>query len=85
MESVIVRLEAVQYDGTNGEFLASEFLSNTAVASDDGQELRLTDGTNDPLITVGDWVIRATISVGLYQFAGVYSDADYRARYAPLP
>jgi hypothetical protein len=79
------RLEAVQYDGTNGQSIASEFLSGTTLLSDDGQLLRLVDGTNDPEIPLGYWVIRQAISVGLFQYLGVYSDADLQARYAPLP
>jgi hypothetical protein len=79
------RLEAIQYDGTNGQYIASEFLSNTVVVSDDGQILRLSDGTNDPDIAVNNWVIRRAISVDLFQYLGNYPDADFQARYAPLP
>ena len=79
------RLEAIQYDGTNGESIAREFLSGTIVVSDDGQLLRLSDGSNDPEISVGNWVIRRAISVGLFQYLGTYPDADFQARYAPLP
>jgi hypothetical protein len=79
------RLEAVQYDGTNGQTIASEFLSATTVISDDGQLLRLSDGSNDPDIPLGNWVIRRSISVDLFQYLGNYPDADFQARYAPLP
>lgn len=85
MQSVIERLDAVQYDGTNGEFIASEFLSNTTLGSDDGQLLQMVDGMQDPQIPVGHWVIRRTVSVGLFLFAGAFSDADYQARYTVLP
>jgi hypothetical protein len=79
------RLEAVQYDGTNGEFIADEFLSGTTLLSDDGQLLRLADGTNDPEVPLGNWVIRRAINVSLFQYVGNYPDADLQARYAPLP
>ncbi|MFH8805470.1 hypothetical protein ACH4F6_39015 [Streptomyces sp. NPDC017936] len=79
------RLEAIQYDGTNGEHIATEFLSNTTVASDDGQILRLVDGTNDPEIALDNWVIRRALGGGLYMYLGTYPDADFKARYAPLP
>ncbi|MFJ4617432.1 hypothetical protein [Streptomyces sp. NPDC088812] len=85
MPFAVPRLEAVQYDGTNGQFLADDFLSGTTLLSDDGQLLRLVDGTNDPEIPLGYWLIRQAISVGLFQYIGVYSDADFQARYAPLP
>ncbi|MER6956002.1 hypothetical protein [Streptomyces sp. NPDC000618] len=79
------RLEAIQYDGANGQFIATTFLSNTTLDSDDGQLLRLVDGTNDPQIRLGNWVIRRAISVDLFQYLGTYADADFQARYAPLP
>ncbi|MFI1030723.1 hypothetical protein [Streptomyces sp. NPDC020951] len=85
MPFVTSRLEAVQYDGANGQFIANEFLSNTTIESDDGQLLRLVDGTNDPQVHLGWWVIRQAISVGLYQYLGTYVDADFQARYAVLP
>ncbi|MFF5759684.1 hypothetical protein [Streptomyces longwoodensis] len=79
------RFEAVQYDGTNGAYIAGEFLTNTTLDSDDGELLSLTDGTNDPRVRLGQWVIRQAVSVGQFQFRGVYSDADFQVRYAPLP
>jgi len=82
---VVDRLEAVQYDGTNGQFIASEFLSNTTLDSDDGQLLRLLDGANDPQAHLGWWVIRQAISVSQFQYRGTYSDADFQARYAVIP
>jgi len=84
MPVITSRLEAVQYDGTNGAFIASEFLSSTTVGSDDGQLLALVDGTNDPQVRLGWWVIRQAISVGLFQYLGTYNDDDYQARYAEL-
>lgn len=85
MPLITSRLEAVQYDGSNGQYIATQFLSNTTLDSDDGQVLQLVDGTNDPRIRLGWWVIRQAISVGLFQYLGTYNDADYQARYAPLP
>ncbi|WP_425244859.1 hypothetical protein [Streptomyces sp. NEAU-NA10] len=85
MQSVIERLEAVQYDGTNGDYIASTFLSNTTLDSDDGQLLQLVDGMQDPRIPLGSWVIRRTAGVGLFLFAGAFTDADYRAKYTVLP
>jgi hypothetical protein len=85
VESVIERLEAVQYDGTNGDYIASTWLSNTTLDSDDGQLLQLVDGMQDPRIPLGSWVLRRTASVGLFLFAGAYSEADYRAKYSVLP
>jgi hypothetical protein len=79
------RLEAIQYDGTNGEFLAGEFLDNTTILSDDGQVLRLVDGTNDPVVPLGDWVIRRALGGGQYMYLGTYPTVDLEARYAPLP
>jgi hypothetical protein len=79
------RLEAIQYDGTNGEFIGSDFLSGMRLLTDDGQLLRLVDGTNDPEISLGNWVIRRAISIDLFQYIGTYNDADFQARYAPLP
>lgn len=85
MQSVVERLEAVQYDGTNGQYLATEFLSATTLGSDDGQLLQLVDGMQDPLIPLGSWVLRRTVAVGLYLYAGAYSEADYQAKYTVLP
>ncbi|MGW0942895.1 hypothetical protein ACWD4O_10135 [Streptomyces sp. NPDC002623] len=79
------RLETIQYDGTNGQFIATEFLDNTTVLSDDGQLLRLVDGNNDPQVYLGDWVIRRALGGGQYMYLGTYPTADLEARYAPLP
>lgn len=85
MAFVIPRLEAVQYDGTNGESIASEFLTGMTVGSDDGQVLQLVDGMNDPQINRGDWVIRRPTSAGRFQYLGAYSDTDFQAVYTVLP
>ncbi|MGW0943651.1 hypothetical protein ACWD4O_14045 [Streptomyces sp. NPDC002623] len=85
MPFVVERLEAVQYDGTNGTFIANEFLSNTTIESDDGQLLSLVDGTNDPQIRLNHWVIRQALGGGQFQYRGTYNTADYQAKYAPLP
>ncbi|MEU5769791.1 hypothetical protein ABZ782_28140 [Streptomyces asoensis] len=84
MESVIPKMDAVQYDGTNGRFIAEEFLSGTTLGSDDGQLLQLIDGQQDPQIYLGDWVIRRTAPGGRFLYAGGFTDADYRAMYTVL-
>jgi hypothetical protein len=82
---VIQRLEAVQYDGTNGTHIATEFLSATTVGSDDGQLLQLVDETQDPLVPLGHWVVRRTTAAGQHRYVGAYSDADFQAIYTALP
>ncbi|MBK3625911.1 hypothetical protein JHN59_13870 [Streptomyces sp. MBT49] len=84
MESVIPQLDAVQYDGSNGAYIASEFLSRTRLGSDDGELLQLIDDQQDPLINRGDWVIRRPAQGGRFLYAGAFSDADYRAMYTVL-
>ncbi|MFD5425203.1 hypothetical protein [Streptomyces sp. NPDC127084] len=85
MPAVIERLESVQYDGTNGEHIATEFLDGMSVGSDDGHLLQLVDGMNDPLVRLGDWVIRRAVPGGRHQYAAACSDADYAAMYTELP
>ncbi|HEY6114783.1 MAG TPA: hypothetical protein VI172_02390 [Candidatus Dormibacteraeota bacterium] len=85
MPFVIERLESVQYDGTNGPYIATQFLSRTTLGSDDGQLLQLVDGMQDPQVHRGYWVVRRTIGVGRFEFVGAFSDADYQAMYTVLP
>lgn len=82
---VIQRLDAVQYDGTNGTYIATEFLTNTRVGSDDGQTLQLFDDANDPQIPLGGWVVRSTVGVGRYQYIGAYPNEAFQAIYTVLP
>ena len=86
MPSVIENLESVQYDGTNGQFIAEVFLGGgTTVDSDDGETLQLVDGSSDPAVHLGSWVIRRTVGVGRYQLVRVCTDAAYEAIYTVLP
>lgn len=39
MPFIAPRIEAMEYDGTNGEFIASEWLGDTKFISDDGETL----------------------------------------------
>lgn len=58
MELVLRRLEAEQYDGTNGAYLCGTF-SRVTRDSDNGIVLRFTDGANNTYdMKVGDWLIR---------------------------
>lgn len=85
MPAVIERLESVQYDGSNGEAIATEFLDGVAVGSDDGEVLQLVDGMNDPMVRLGDWVIRRTVQGGRHLYAALCSADDYPLMYAELP
>ncbi|NUL03607.1 hypothetical protein HRW07_10235 [Streptomyces lunaelactis] len=86
MPSVIEKLESVQYDGTNGSYIAETFLGGgTTVGSDDGRVLQLVDGMNDPTVPLGHWLIRRAAGAGRWQYVGVRSDADYQAMYTVLP
>lgn len=85
MPFVVAKLESIQYDGTNGQYIADTFLSGTTLGSDDGQLLQLLDGMNDPQVHLGDWVIRRAVDAGRFQYAGACSDADYHTVYAELP
>ncbi|MFI1371355.1 hypothetical protein ACH4UY_04995 [Streptomyces longwoodensis] len=78
------RIDAVQYDGTNGEFIGTEFLSRTRVDSDDGEVLQLIDDAIDPLVRKGCWVVRRAQGGGRFEFLGVFSQEDYEERFAPL-
>jgi hypothetical protein len=78
------RIEAVQYDGTNGTYIGEEFLSRTRVDSDDGEVLRLVDDANDPTVRLGCWVVRRAQGGGRFEFLGAFSQEDYEERFAPL-
>lgn len=84
MAAIRPALESVQYDGTNGTYIGETFLSNTTVGSDDGQTLQLVDNANDPIVTLNDWVVRSAQSATLFRFEGVFSPADYEARYVEI-
>jgi hypothetical protein len=78
------RIDAVQYDGTNGTEIASQFLSRTRVDTDDGEVLQLIDDANDPLIRKGCWVVRRAQGGGRFEYVGTFTQEDYEERFAPL-
>lgn len=59
MAHVVERRESIQYDGTNGQHVAEEFLTCTVV-SDDGEQLVFLSGDGEEIrVPVGHFVIRA--------------------------
>jgi hypothetical protein len=76
--------EAVIYDGTNGEFIASQWLEDTTLLADDGQVLR---------IEVAGWPAQQhDIPVGAYvirYYGRVFREAlppeEFAKRWAEVP
>ncbi|NUK07456.1 hypothetical protein HRW18_05390 [Streptomyces lunaelactis] len=91
MAFIVPRIESVQYDGTNGQFIANTFLADTVVVSDDGTTLVLDlqaypyESVDRYTVRQGEWVIGHAWNGERYRFYSRTPDADYRSQYAELP
>lgn len=84
MAVVTVKYEALQYDGTNGADIASQWLADTTLVSDNGQEL---------VIQVAGWPPTTyTVPLGYYvlryygkTFFQPVSPADFAQNWVEIP
>lgn len=84
MPFVTLRQEALAYNGTNGAFIANDWLGDATLVSDDGQMLRLKIAGWPPIqydIPVGYYVMRY-YGETFYQSV---SPADYEQNWIELP
>ncbi|SFD14533.1 hypothetical protein [Streptomyces aidingensis] len=58
MAAVTQRYSSIQYDGTNGAHIVTEWLEYADLISDDGQMLRFRSNDQDHAVPVGHWLIR---------------------------
>ncbi|NNJ04141.1 hypothetical protein HHX38_08335 [Streptomyces sp. PKU-MA01144] len=85
MALVMPRVESTVYDGTNGQVLASEWLEDATLVSDDGETLVIdTSGWPDPVrreIPRGSFVLR--------HYGRIFKEAlepeEYAKRWAEVP
>ncbi|MDG9705537.1 hypothetical protein [Streptomyces sp. DH37] len=82
MAVVVHRVESIQYDGTNGTFIATEWLTGVTLGSDDGQTLALRDADDNPIsVEAGGWVIRAGTNHGMLS---VHTDEQYQRQWVEV-
>ncbi|MFI6105851.1 hypothetical protein [Streptomyces sp. NPDC051310] len=90
MALVTERYESIQYDGTNGRYIAETWLANCALVEDTGTLLTIDDvgptGSGLVNVEVGGWVIkRSPVADHQNLFYMALSDSSYRLRYVELP
>jgi hypothetical protein len=85
MSTLAPKLDSLQYDGTNGTYIAETYLDGAvySVYSDTGTVLTLVEGgENFTVIPLNGWVVRALWNSGPY-WTG--SNTTYLAQWAEVP
>jgi len=85
MPTLVQKLDSLQYDGTNGTYIADTYLDGNvfSVYSDTGTVLTLIEGgENYTVIPLNGWVIR-TLWSNLPYWTG--TNTAYLAQWAEIP
>lgn len=82
MPKVVQPLYSIQYDGTNGEYIAGTWCTGITLVSDTGTVLSFTgDGTNYA-VNVGEWLVIWGTSA---KDPMIFTAEEYTDRYVELP
>jgi len=84
MPKIVDPYYSIQYDGTNGEYIAGTWCTGITFVSDSGTVLTYTENQNNytHTINLNDWVIVVQPSA---TDPWTMSPANYAARYYELP
>lgn len=82
MALVVENRESIQYDGTNGQHIAEEFL-NCVLTSDDGTEMVFLSGDGEQIrVPLNHYVIRSRPNA---RYGAVYEPDNYAQSFRELP
>lgn len=82
MPNIVQPYYSIQYDGTNGEYIAGTWCTGIEFVSDTGTELTFNGAYSNTKVQLGQWVI---VWGKTANDPWMVNPADYASRYYELP